>query len=727
VLTAKTPESNQAENSFQYNASNLVTQRTDARGVITTYTYDNLNRLTGTSYNVGSTGVPATPTVTLTYDEGGAAAFALGRLTTMTDGPGQERYTYDKLGRLTTLDKTINGTIYTTQYVYNDGSELTQINYPSSRVVQQSYDAVGRLCAVATSASSCSPTSYFASGFGYNTAQEVTGFNYGNGVAASFGYDPQRLLLQSLGYVKGATTLLSLSYGYTQNGGNNGQVTSITDNTGTQEAGRSVTYTYDSLYRLSTAVTTGSTSYPTWGLSWTYDRYGNRLNQTQTAGSPPTNSLSFANPGGAQTNRQDNMCFDANGNLLAESSAPCPVPTYVYDAENRLVNYSSAAYTYDGRGLRVKKVSGSATTVYIFSGSKVIAEYDNAAPVGSPSREYIYSGGTLLAKVESGAATYFHRDHLSNRVLTDSGGNSIGQRGHYPYGETWYETGTTTKLKFTSYERDDESTNDFAMARYHINRFGRFSSPDPFAGSIADPQSLNRFGYARNDPSNAVDPSGLNSTNGCDDVERIPCGQGGGGRYITCIVDGVDTPCDMAYRMLASGAAVECPNDVCSGIAFDAAGKAVYVQYYAFTGASGYFKPTDLANGINVVNGRILNDANYEQYVLEVYQARIESQKVAAANKLAELLGISPNDAYAMLVENHGFLKGGNYNFQINPQLYNSVVTLCGGQRCDNALHFTSYVHLDTAYPFGSLRGFFEHTFVDVFGGNIVFIVIPRH
>jgi hypothetical protein len=48
-------------------------------------------------------------------------------------------------------------------------------------------------------------------------------------------------------------------------------------------------------------------------------------------------------------------------------------------------------------------------------------------------------------------------------VLTDSSGNSIGSRGHYPYGETWYESGTTTKLKFTAYERDSESSNDFAI------------------------------------------------------------------------------------------------------------------------------------------------------------------------------------------------------------------------------------------------------------------------
>src|SRR5262249_3877660 len=61
--------------------------------------------------------------------------------------------------------------------------------------------------------------------------------------------------------------------------------------------------------------------------------------------------------------------------------------------------------------------------------------------------------------------TYFHMDHLSNRVLTDSSGNSSGQQGHYPFGESWYAVNSTSKWVFTSYERDAESGNDYALAR----------------------------------------------------------------------------------------------------------------------------------------------------------------------------------------------------------------------------------------------------------------------
>jgi hypothetical protein len=36
--------------------------------------------------------------------------------------------------------------------------------------------------------------------------------------------------------------------------------------------GRSVTCTYDTVARLSTAMTTGSTNYPKWGLKWGYGK-----------------------------------------------------------------------------------------------------------------------------------------------------------------------------------------------------------------------------------------------------------------------------------------------------------------------------------------------------------------------------------------------------------------------------------------------------------------------
>jgi len=500
-------------NTDGYDSFNNLLKRTDARGVLTNYSYDSLNRLYQVSYNVGLTGVPATPTVTRTYGTN-SSQNNNGRLITMTDGVGSENYTYDILGDVTQLDKLISGTTYTTKYQYNLAGELSQITYPSNRVVVPSYDSIGRPCAVGTSGSTCTTGTVYANGFGYNPAGLVTGLKYGNGIFASFGFSSDRLQLTCLDYsttnrsgacAHDATTKFGLAYSYGVAGSNNGQIAGITDSV---DSGRSVAYTYDALYRLSTATTTGSTNYPAWGLSMIYDRYGNRKDQNQTAGNPPANHVLID----AATNRISGDCYDANGNLVAESAPPCPSPTYTYDAENRAVAYSSsAAYNYDGHGLRVKKCLPNCTTtstVYIFTGSKVLAEYDNGAAVGSPSREYVYSGTTLLAKIDSSGTKYYHQDHLSNRLATDSSGNTSAQLGHFPFGESWYNT-TNDKLLFTTYERDSESGNDFAMARYDVNRLGRFLSTDPASGNIADPQSLNRYAYVLNDPCNLTDPLGL--------------------------------------------------------------------------------------------------------------------------------------------------------------------------------------------------------------------------
>jgi RHS repeat-associated protein len=200
--------------------------------------------------------------------------------------------------------------------------------------------------------------------------------------------------------------------------------------------------------------------------------------------------------------------YDASGNMLKDA-----INTLTYDAENRALtstgSLGSATYTYDGNGLRVEKSGSNGSTIYIFSGAKVIAEYAPGAQASSPTTEYIYGGANLVASITSGTTTYYHPDQLSVRALTSSTGSVVGQQGTYPFGESWYAVNTTTKWFFTSYERDPESANDYAMARYYVNRLGRFNSPDPIPGSIADPQSWNRYTYVRNDPVNSTDPLGL--------------------------------------------------------------------------------------------------------------------------------------------------------------------------------------------------------------------------
>jgi RHS repeat-associated protein len=502
--------------------------QTGATTVTTTYSYDNANRLTQKTYSDNSA------TVTYAYQ---TTAYGVGLLATMTDPSGSESYTYDQMKRVTQIAKKIGTTTYTAQYGYNTVGQLTQITYPSGRVVYYNYDNVGHLCQVATTTAangSCNAgTAYLTlQSTQYDAASRPLSATYGNGVIATAAYAPNTFELTSLKYVKGSTTYLGLNYYYQQDStncstgnavGNHGQIQCIADvSSGTGDSGRSVAYTYDQLGRLLTAVTTGSTQYPAWGLSETYDRYANRTAQgvTKGTGYGGTWSVNSAN------NQITSFSYDAVGNLI---SLPSPTETFTYDHEQCNTGYtgggSTATYTCDGNELRVQKVvtgTDAVNTIYVRSGGLVLAEYDNGAVVASPTREFLY-GNNLLAIVtgssggSGGTIIYQHRDHLSPRIYTDVNGNCVGDQGTYPYGELWYQntdtgcsTTTASSFLFTTYERDAESGNDYALARSYAGTQGRFLSPDPLEGIVGDPQSWNRYAYVENDPINLTDPSGQN-------------------------------------------------------------------------------------------------------------------------------------------------------------------------------------------------------------------------
>ena len=479
-MTSQTlPES--GVTSFQYTNFNLISQRTDARGVVTSYTYDTMNRPYQISYNVGSSGVAATPTITYSFGTS-AAQLNNGRLLSLTDGLGSTTYQYDNLGRATQAQDIISGSTYTLSYQYNLDGSVTSLTYPSGRVVTRTYDAIGRLASISSGGTT------YATSFSYDTASQRTGFTMGNGVVAASAFSPSRLQLQSVNYAAGST-IYSATYNYPTSGSNNGQLASITDNV---DSGRSLTFGYDALNRLSSALSTGSTTYPQWGLSFTYDRYGNRTAQTVTAGTAVSNSVAV----NGATNRitTSGYAYDANGNLTNDG-----VNTLTYDAENRLLTSAgsggSGSYSYRASGLRAARTSAGNTTVYLFDGDLDVAEYVN----GSLANEYIYVGPTRLASYLSGTLYYHAWDHRTTRVLMNSSGSIVQQQGHYPFGEVWYPSSLSTR-RFSSYDRDTESSNDNALQRFYVNRLARFSADDLTSGGGSDPQGFNLYSYVHNDP-----------------------------------------------------------------------------------------------------------------------------------------------------------------------------------------------------------------------------------
>jgi RHS repeat-associated protein len=210
-------------------------------------------------------------------------------------------------------------------------------------------------------------------------------------------------------------------------------------------------------------------------------------------------SVTLQQPGGGVTNNRianvnggSSYTYDATGNTTFDAAH-----SFLYDAESRIVKVDSgntATYFYDSANRRVKKVVGTGasatTTYYVWEGSSVIAEYGNA-PAGS--------GGTR----------FYHPDRLSTRMISDGSGVVKGTMDNLPFGEDAGVLGVSEKHRFAGYERDVETNSDYAINRQHQFSTGRFTRSDPVGGTIADPQSLNRYPYAQDDPINLSDPLGL--------------------------------------------------------------------------------------------------------------------------------------------------------------------------------------------------------------------------
>jgi RHS repeat-associated protein len=115
---------------------------------------------------------------------------------------------------------------------------------------------------------------------------------------------------------------------------------------------------------------------------------------------------------------------------------------------------------------------------------------------------------------------YYHGDHLgSSRMMTTADGWPIWQATYLPYGEEYDKQITTNHYQFTGKERDIETGLDYFGARYYGSSMGRFLSPDPIAGTLANPQSLNKYAYVLNSPLIATDPTGM-TVNWINDADR---------------------------------------------------------------------------------------------------------------------------------------------------------------------------------------------------------------
>jgi RHS repeat-associated protein len=399
---------------------------------------------------------------------------------------------------------------------YTDGVNTT---------IGESYDAAGRLSTVKSTPNGGTPvTLWTASGYG---PIGLTNATLGNGVVETLAYN-NRPWLQSQS-AKSASGVTIFSEGLTYYP--DGDVNAVTD-----PVNGNWTYSYDTLRRISTGVSTNTGQ----ACQFAYDHFGNRtMEAPYQTGSCLSQSLSFT---GSSTNHVDGDCYDAAGELL--NAGPC-APTgsrnpYFYDGYGTLLvgNYNFSNYTsysVDEYERRVAKwQSGVMQRQYLYGADgNPVAELDGS---GSWLQTNVHAGGMFLAQLLPTATTYLHTDHLGTiRAESNSSGTRIMTCSNLPFGDSLNCNGNTgpSGYHFTGKERDTESGNDYFGARYYASSMGRFMSPDwsksPEAVPYADlekPQTLNLYTYADNNPLSVTDPDGH-----CDWCQELKNWLSGNGWY----------------------------------------------------------------------------------------------------------------------------------------------------------------------------------------------------
>lgn len=513
LTSAANPES--GTTLYTYDADSNVLTRLDARNITTTYSYDVLNRLTQKSYSDGTT-----PAADYYYDSmpwwwgSIGTSNPIGRLTAEGVSNGSSWlsvswFAYDAMGRFTGNPQSVSGNNYSLVYGYDLIGDITSYTDALGESYTQIFNAAGLPTQLTSSWNDSLHPPTLVSGVHYNGAGSPTVYTLGNGLMETTAYNgllqPCRMNVNSSGTQVSSCTgtppsgnLLDLTTGFNYGTGDNGNVMSWAS-AGQQTFNRS--YSYDGVNRIATMSAPGSMCS---GLSWSYDQWGNRTDQTVTGGTCGSSQLTF-NSYNHVTN--SGFQYDAAGNMTHDASH-----SYAYDAENRITAVdggSTATYVYDAQGRRVQKTAGATQTEYLYDLSgNVISE----APPSGWLNIYLRLGGMLVAEYSAGDPTRFiHIDHLGSvRLITGYPTPTVVDSMDYlPSGEQ-IAGGSTTTHKFTGKERDSESGLDNFGARYMSSQFGRFMSPDPSNQSVDFelPQTWNRYSYVLNNPLNMVDRNG---------------------------------------------------------------------------------------------------------------------------------------------------------------------------------------------------------------------------
>ncbi|WP_193214050.1 PKD domain-containing protein [Luteolibacter marinus] len=537
---------------YDYDLLGRLTGRTDFNGRTTTYDYDPLNdRLLATVAD------PAHPSLALAH---APARFdfeydSLGRRTAamVKNASGtilhQDAWSYDLHSRLLVQAST-TGTL---RYAWNPSGTLAGVKSDTVDGYDLSfdYDELDRLATVHQGQEGVDPASYPIAGYGYDAVGNLVGTSYINQVTHGYTYDSLNRLTDlavNRAGTGGFSTPLQ-AYGYTLNAA--GHRTAIAE-----LGGRTISHTYDNLYRLTGETIAGSTLLPTGQVLYTYDKVGNRLTRSSSGG------LSALLPSQAHAfnanDQLDHHSYDANGNTtLSDVGTDNPTgpasANDVYSFDNRLIRRTRSDgkiidLLYNGDGDRVSKwvqQGGLNESIHRYlvdrqnhtGYAQVVEESDGS---GNLVARHLYghdliafdswidrsNGVPILRSIPE--RRWYHYDGLGSvRALSNDDGVVTEAYTYDAYGSliahqlldpasgefvlqdlASFSLLTENRYLFTGEQWDPDLRMYFLRARYLNPSTGRFQTQDAYEGRSGEPLTLHKYLYVHANPVAFTDPTG---------------------------------------------------------------------------------------------------------------------------------------------------------------------------------------------------------------------------